>query len=137
VPKPKFEYNTQYTLEGTLQTEEERAAAVMMTPPVPCMCPFCLCDSNLRLMRFFLPNGQLSARFKCRTCKRILQKTSPRALPIDWPAFGRWVAAYPFFWRNVRHEEFMAKLNAKCPRPWEFWQAYREIKPKKPRPGDD
>jgi hypothetical protein len=132
---PKFEKDSQLTLGGATQSEEEWVQAVSKVEDVPTRCPFCLKSQNLREMLFANRDGSLSKMRKCRWCQRKMQAVNAVVFLRGEEAYAQFVATYPMWWRVIDHDEFMAALEHLKElgvfEPWVFWVAYRKIKPRK------
>lgn len=129
----KFE-KKQLTLEGSTITEAQQKEALLQVPNVDTRCPFCLHRQTTRQMCFFLSDGKLSAMRKCVSCGKTMQASSAVAFLRGAAEYGRWVASYPRFWQSVNHDALMEALQSlkelKLLDVYDFWRAYREVKPK-------
>jgi hypothetical protein len=127
---------SQLTLEGSTITEEQRRDALLQVPNLPTRCPFCLQAQTVRQMCFFLANGKLSMMRRCvnSRCNKQMQASSAVVFMRGAEEYGKWVATYPRFWQSINHEKFMEALQSLKDLGkldvFEFWRAYREIRPK-------
>jgi hypothetical protein len=112
------------------------ALAVQTVPNVVTRCPFCLASQGLREMCFFTDNGKLSARRRCKRCKKTMSAESAIVFLKGSREYGLWVGAYAWsgFWHKIDHDDYMKQIEflkeIKQLNTFEFWKAYREVKPK-------
>src|SRR5882762_9772156 len=131
---PKFERDSQLTLSGATQSEEEWIAAVSTVEDVLTRCPFCLKSQNLREMLFANTDGTLARMRKCKWCHRKMQAYSATVFLRGEEAYAQFVATYPLWWMNIDHDDWMKAIEQlkeqKLFQPWVFWVSYRKIRPK-------
>ncbi len=122
-------------IDGRVLTIEDRKIAMLQALPNDRVtCPFCFEQQEDRATRIFASDG--SANFmksrKCVECGQKMHAETMRMLRQPPREFGRWVGAYPRFWKFVDHDSWLRKLKVQYPKDelrGLFWEGYGDSRP--------
>ena len=126
----KKEDFAQTTFSGKTIAEETLDEARARIPEIIIQCPFCFVKATLRAWARFNDSGERLAKVQCSNCKRNMTEESTRASK-DAFSFGKWVAKYKFFWKQVDHDKWINDFKTAFPKEYQeaFWEAYKQEKP--------
>lgn len=149
----------QMTIEGASVTEAQKIAVLQeQVPDLLTRCPFCLRSQNLRQMALFNEDGKLLKNKRCvyergrklvQDAKEIdrcpktgtMSNSSATVFLMTAKDFGKWIGTYPYFWRIVDHDDWLASLKLlaknKVIDMSEFWDGYAEVRPEFQRRRDE